>query len=108
MPRGNAPSKKDGNQKLIEDTFSQCGWSVSDTHAVGTRLLTNGRAIGALDLFVSKYGMTILIECKMNKGKLNPAESVFYEAWQGEKIIARDVQQALDECELIVRKHIPY
>ena len=108
MPRGYAPSKKDGNQNELEKVFIISGYSVSDTHAVGTRLLKDGTASGALDMFVAKHGVTILVECKVGEARLNPAESAFFNAWRGEKIIARDIDHALDECEMIMRRWIPF
>ena len=52
--------------------------------------------------------MTILVECKVGRAKLNLAESAFFNAWRGEKIVAREVDRALDECEMIMRRWIPF
>lgn len=108
MPRGYSPSKKDSNQLSGEKAFIKAGWSVSDTHAVGCRLLKDGTAIGALDNFVAKYDVTILVEWKVGKSKLNPAETVFYDNWRGEKIIGRTPEQAIADCEKILEKYIPF
>lgn len=108
MPRTRLPARKDSNQHEGEKAFLKACWSISDTHAVGCRLLVDGTATGALDLFVAKCGVTILVEFKVGKSKLNPAETVFFDNWQGEKIVARDIGQALGDCEKILEKYVPF
>ena len=77
----------DSNQKAIVDALRKIGCSVFVASTVGK---------GFPDLVVGKQGETFLVECKVKKGRLTPAQEDFQSLWRGGKvIIVRSVEDAL-------------
>ena len=49
-----------------------------------------------VDLMVAYGGRNILMEVKGEKGKLTPKQDIFFNNWQGQVDIVRNVQDAID------------
>jgi len=79
--------KVDKNQREIVMALRKVGASVIHLHTVGN---------GCPDLLVGFRGENFLIEVKLGKGKLTPAQKTLHTTWQGLKIgVARTVEEAL-------------
>lgn len=94
MPRTFAPARKDLSQPAIEEAFRSAGWSICDTHALSKN---------APDLFISKAGVTIAIECKTGNRKRKPHQVEWADNWRGKYLTGNDPLELLEQAELIVR-----
>ena len=86
------PKKIDANQRTVVKTFRQLGWSFAITSDVGR---------GFPDGVGGYRGRNYLIEIKdgakpLSAQKLTPDQVVFHEAWRGQVIIIRSVQDVID------------
>jgi Holliday junction resolvase-like predicted endonuclease len=106
MPRTYRPARKDANHAEVVEALRFAGWSISDTSAVGTR--DTDPPSGALDLFAAKCGITVLVEVKQPREKMNAKEQAFFDEWQGEKIVSYGGQDAVDKLNFILAKYIPF
>lgn len=93
MPRGFAPSRKDGTQSNVEMAFHSAGWSFCDVHSVGK---------DAPDLFVAKRGLTIAIECKSPGGKRAEHQIQWAKDWQGAYLCGEDAFDLLTSAEQLL------
>jgi hypothetical protein len=85
-------AKVDDNQrpivKALRDIFGpDC---VFDLSAVGR---------GCPDLMVGVRGVNLLMEIKMDKGKLTTDQVIFHREWAGQVVVVRTLQDALDAIE---------
>lgn len=109
MPRTFRPAKKDINHAQIVQALRRCGWAVADTSSVGVKVNERAHTVnGALDMFCSKAGVTVLVEVKTGAAKLNEAEQMFFDNWQGDKCVAHDSEEAVNLCEGILATRIPF
>lgn len=77
--------RRDGNERLIIEALEARGYSVTQISGKGVP-----------DLLVSKAGHSWLVEVKQPKGKLNPAQQLWRERFQGPApIILRTVEDAM-------------
>lgn len=78
-------AKRDANEPEIIEVLRSAGaqvWQLSEE--------------GIPDLLVTKNGQTILMEVKMPKGKLTPAQEKFHAEWNGGSVfIVRSPEEAL-------------
>jgi Holliday junction resolvase len=81
-------AKKDDNQRSIVRDLVTIGFSVWETHQLGS---------GKPDLVIALRGETAVVEIKSEKGKLNEQQSDFFKLWQGKKIVARCTSDVLKE-----------
>ncbi len=80
--------KVDDNQADIVAALRGAGRQVVLMHAVGG---------GFPDIIACRHGHAHFIEIKSRKGRLTPAQKVFFEAWCGPVIhIVRSVDEALE------------
>ena len=82
--------KTDANQQEIIDALRAVGATVQDLSGVGK---------GAPDIACGIRGVTYLLEIKNpeTKGKLNPAQVKWHEAWRGHVTVVRTIEEALRE-----------
>lgn len=93
MPRGFAPSKKDGNQKRIARELTELGFAVADLSSCGH---------GIPDLLVARNGKQLLVELKSDRGRMTEDEIEFFGRWPlGLAIVAKTTEDILREWELI-------
>jgi hypothetical protein len=97
---------RDLSEPAIIEVFKASGWSVlrisvkdgPDFFAAkhGAETLT---AIGPV-LYPTRarfsYMRTVAVECKTGKRKLRPGQSDFQSVWQGEYVVLRSADEALD------------
>ena len=57
------------------------------------QVLDNGD--GVPDLLVGRAGSNFLLECKSQKGKLNPIQVSWHEDWRGHRSVVRSIDDAL-------------
>lgn len=79
------PKRRDANHAEIRDAFRALGASVADTADLGD---------GFPDLVVGWRGCNYLVEIKTRTGKLTPDEVKFFDAWKGQAVIVRTVDDA--------------
>jgi hypothetical protein len=82
-------SRIDANQPEIVDAFRKLGCSVKLSHGVGA---------GWPDTAVGFGGLTLLVEIKSGKGKLNDRQLEWLEDWTGGHYVVRN----LDDVERLV------
>jgi hypothetical protein len=82
-------SRIDANQPLVVDAFRKLGCSVKHMHTAGS---------GIPDLAVGFGGLTLLVEIKTEKGKLNDRQLEWLEDWTGGHYVVRN----LDDVERLV------
>ena len=75
-------AKRDENEPEIVNKLQELGFSV---HRLNT----------PLDLLVGYNGMNYLIEVKMPKKKLTPAQQKFIPGWKGQYLIVYSVEDAI-------------
>lgn len=76
--------KRDASEPEIVSALLQCGFSVE-------------RLDRPVDLVVGFRGRAFLIECKVEKAKLNKYQAAFVANWRGPKVvILRSEQDAID------------
>jgi Holliday junction resolvase len=80
-------AKVDKNQPEIVEYLRACGFTVQLLHAVGG---------GCPDLLAGKHGVNYLIEVKDGKGKLNERQITWHDEWQGQKMVARCIEDLED------------
>ena len=76
-------AKRDKNHREIADAFRQVGCSVFETDRVGE---------GFPDLILGVMGRNVLVEVKSpetryGRAGLNPNQTLFNEAWRGDKVV---------------------
>ena len=76
-------AKVDLNHAEIRDGLREKGYSVADCARMGK---------GFPDLLVADQRKTILVEVKSARGRLTMAQCDFIDKWQGEVIIAYQLQ----------------
>lgn len=76
-------TRRDTSEKPIIAFLKAAGWSVMQVN------VRDGP-----DLFVSKSGVTIAVECKTGKAKQEPGQKQWMERWQGTAFVLRDVADA--------------
>lgn len=76
----------DENQAFIAEGLRKAGRSVRILSAAGD---------GIPDLLVGYHGINYLLEVKIEKGKLTPAQKKFFDSWQGQAVVVRSLDQAL-------------
>ena len=82
-------NKVDGNQSQIVKELRELGFSV---------LLLNSVKGGCPDILVgTSDGYNLLVEVKIDSGKLNKLEEEFFDNWKGEIIVARNTEEILDK-----------
>lgn len=74
--------RKDNNHNDITKTLSKMKISHKDTHMIGN---------GFPDLIIGFMGVNFLVEIKTNNGTLTDKEEDFFEFWEGDVILARNV-----------------
>jgi len=80
--------KVDDNQSDIVAALRGAGQQVVLMHAVGG---------GFPDIIACRHGQAHFIEIKSPKGKLTPAQKVFFDEWRGPSInIVRSIDDALE------------
>ena len=86
--RRGTPRRVDANHVEIVNAIRATGCAVLDLSAVGG---------GVPDLLVQcRDGSLILIEVKVDKGKLNKRQQAWHDAWRGTRpLIIRSVDEAL-------------
>ena len=77
-------AKRDSNERPIIDGLEGVGATVVQLSVKGV-----------CDLLVGFREVNYLIEVKQDKGKLTPDQDTFFEWWQGQKGIARTLDDAL-------------
>lgn len=77
-------AKADANQQQIVRELRALGMSVRHTHTIGQ---------GFPDLAVGWRGVTLLVELKVDGGRLSADEVEFFEAWRGAAIVARTSEE---------------
>lgn len=82
--------KVDITQSPTVQAFLRAGWSVLDTSRIGG---------GAPDLFVSKRGVTVAIECKTAKKQRRENQIAWADDWRGEYLWGNDPLQLLEMAE---------
>jgi hypothetical protein len=82
-------SRIDVNQPQIVEAFRKMGCSVKHMHTAGS---------GIPDLLCGYGGLTLLVEVKTEKGKLNPRQQEWLEDWTGGHYVVRN----LDDVERLV------
>lgn len=75
----------DANQNVIVDALRAVGCTVKSLAAVG---------LGFPDLIVGYRGQNFLLEIKSEKGKLRPTQKEFFEWWQGQSDLVREIEEA--------------
>ncbi len=85
-------AKIDANPPAIVEAFREMGCDVLHTHQLGQ---------GAPDLVVTYSGISILVECKGDKGKLTEAQERLYSTLRTKPRIVRDVTEAWDCVEVL-------
>jgi Holliday junction resolvase len=85
-------AKIDVNQPELVKAFRTLGCSVTPLAAVGK---------GVPDLLVAWCGVTMLVEVKAPKGKETEDQLRFFEGWQGQIFIVRDVEGVLTVVRLL-------
>lgn len=85
-------AKVDSNQRPIVRALQEIFGPdcVFDLSAVGR---------GCPDIMVGLRGVNLLLEIKMDKGKLTPDQQIFHRVWDGQIAVVRTVQDALDAIE---------
>lgn len=82
--------KRDANQGAVRDMARAMGASVTSLDDVGD---------GVPDLLVGYRGVTMLWEVKGPRGKLNPGQAEWHDAWRGSPVLVvrgpEDVQRIL-------------
>lgn len=78
--------KTDQNQKEIVKALRQIGASVFNTAPLGK---------GFPDLVIGYRRKNYLIEVKTEKGKLTPHEEEFFNTWNGEVSLVRNIEDAI-------------
>lgn len=76
----------DQNHKEIVEALLGVGASVQSLASIGC---------GCPDLLISYRGRTLVMELKIEGGKLRPEQEKWIQNWNGEVVIARDVPSAL-------------
>ena len=80
--------RADGNQEPIVKALRKIGCSVVVLSQVGG---------GCPDLLASRAGRTLLLEVKWpNRGRLSDEQRKFHDAWQGEIVLVRTVDDAVN------------
>ncbi|PJN96415.1 hypothetical protein CNY89_02650 [Amaricoccus sp. HAR-UPW-R2A-40] len=84
-------AKVDANQAAIVNALRRAGASVQPLHAVGA---------GCPDLLVGYRGQNLMVEVKdggkpPSARKLTPDQADWHDAWRGQVIVVKDVDQAL-------------
>jgi len=88
--------RSDINQKPIVEAFRKVGASVEILSQVGD---------GVPDLLVGLCGFNFLVEVKNgSKAVLTPDQIKWHGSWEGQKVIVRSVEEAL-QLVSIVRRH---
>jgi len=77
-------ARRDANEALIVACLQAAGATVC-------RLSDKG----VPDLLVGYQGVNMLVEVKGFKGKLTPAEQEWHQAWRGQVVIVRTVEEAM-------------
>lgn len=77
----------DGNQREIVEALRAIGRSVMLLHREGD---------GVPDALVGNGYENILVEIKIPGGKLNPLQRKFFATWNGPKVVARSVEEAIE------------
>ena len=81
------PKRTDHNQAEIVEALRQIGATVQDLHNVGE---------GCPDLLVGAHGRNYLIEVKNGaRAHLNSREARWHQAWGGQVVVVRTVDEAL-------------
>jgi hypothetical protein len=88
MPRGFAPSRKDLSQPEIEQALRRAGWQVCDTHSIGSP-----------DLFCSKNGLTVAVECKTSGKQLKTHQVEWADRWFGFYAWGSEPTDIVAQCE---------
>lgn len=82
----------DSNQQEIMDALRSFGWKVRSLHRVGGDFP---------DIIAAKLGAqpkrTILIEIKVEGGKLSPAQKEFQDTWPGEVFVVWSVDDLISQ-----------
>lgn len=84
-------SKADANQPAIVDALRRAGASVQPLHAVGS---------GCPDILVGFRGVNLMVEIKdgnkpPSARRLTPDQVVWHDAWRGQVIVVKSVDEAL-------------
>lgn len=84
-------SKADANQSEIVDALRRAGASVQPLHAVGS---------GCPDILVGFRGVNLMVEIKdgnkpPSARRLTPDQVVWHDAWRGQVIVVKSVDEAL-------------
>ena len=85
-------AKVDANHSKIVAAFRELGVSVLSLANLGQ---------GVPDLLVARCGVTMLVEVKAPKGKETEDQLRFFEGWQGQIFIVRDVAGVLTVVRLL-------
>lgn len=75
--------------------FAGAYWTVLDTSGLGE---------DAPDMFVSKFGITIAIECKSPGKQRTTGQTEWAEWWKGHYLWGSDADTLLQEAEAIIAK----
>lgn len=80
-------ARTDANQSEIVKALRATGCSVVDLSSVG---------MGCPDIMVGRNGVTVLMEIKTEKGKLNSIQVEWHKCWKGAAAIVRTPVEAID------------
>lgn len=93
-------ARRDSNEPAVIAVAKKCGASVIQ--------LDNE---GVPDLLLGFRGQNILIEVKTEKGKLTPAQEIFFRTWKGTAVVIRSPEAmenyltSLVLCDKIIREY---
>jgi hypothetical protein len=89
-------ARVDANQPEIVEAFRAMGCDVLHTHQLGK---------GAPDLVVSYSGISLMVECKAEKGKLTKAQETLYSTLRTRPRLVRNVDEVRATFETLERWH---
>ena len=80
-------SRVDSNQPEIVATLRGMGCTVQHLHAVGK---------GVPDLLVGVRGVNLLVEVKVEGGKINALQQEWHSAWRGQVAVVHNIDEAAE------------
>jgi hypothetical protein len=79
-------SRTDSNQRAIVDALRRYGCTVEVAHTMRH---------GFPDLIIGHNGRNFLLEVKDKRGSLTPDQVVWHQAWRGQVVIVRTIDEAI-------------
>lgn len=81
------PKRTDANQKELVAAIRKLGVSV---------LILSDLGKGCPDIALGHRGINYFCECKTEKGKLTPAQELFFDQWRGQVSIIRSLDDVFE------------